>query len=79
MCWCTDSMLFQNPPYMASRQLMIPWIANVATSLSPLPRQAWHGYGATSARRMEVEVGADGLANAPPSGAAAAASPAGAC
>jgi hypothetical protein len=71
-------MFFQNPPYMAFRQLLIQRIAVVGTSFSPLPRQAWHGYGATSAHRVEVEVGADGHANAPPSGAAAAAPPAGA-
>jgi hypothetical protein len=57
---------------------MIPRIATVGTSFSPLPCQAWHRYGATSAHRVEVEVGADGHANAPPSGAAAAAPPAGA-
>jgi hypothetical protein len=61
---------------MASRQLLIPRIATVGTSFSPLPCQAWHGYGITGAHRVEVEVGADGPANAPPSGAAAAAPPA---
>jgi hypothetical protein len=71
-------MFYQDPPYMASRQLLIPRIAAVGTSFSPLPCQAWHGYGVTSAHCVEVEVGADGLANAPPSGAAAAAPPAGA-
>jgi hypothetical protein len=55
---------------------MIPRIAVVGISFSPLPCQAWHGYGVTSAHRVEVEVGADGHANAPPSGAAAAAPPA---
>jgi hypothetical protein len=55
---CTDIMLFQNPPYMASRQLLIPRIATVGTSFSPLPCQAWHGYGVTSAHRVEVEVAA---------------------
>jgi hypothetical protein len=50
----------------------------VGTSFSPLPCQAWHGYGVTSAHNVEVEVGADGPASAPPSGAAAAAPPAGA-
>jgi hypothetical protein len=63
---------------MASRQLLIPRIAAVGTSFSPLPCQAWHGYGVTTAHRVEVEVGADGLASAPLSGAAAAAPPAGA-
>jgi hypothetical protein len=70
--------VFQNPPYRASRQLMIPPITAVGTSFSPLPCQAWHGYGITSAHRVEVEVDADGHASAPPSGAAAAAPPAGA-
>jgi hypothetical protein len=70
--------VFQNPPYKASRQLLIPRIANFGTSFSPLPCQAWHGYGVTSAHRVEVDVGTDGHASAPPSGAAAAAPPAGA-
>jgi hypothetical protein len=77
MCWCTDIMLFQNPPYMASRQLLISRIATVGTCFSPLPCQAWHGYGVTSAHRVEVEVAADGHASAPASGAAAAAPPSG--
>jgi hypothetical protein len=71
-------MFFQNPPYMASRQLLIPRIAAAGTSFSPLPCKAWHGYGVTNAHRVEVEVGADGLASASLSGAAAAAPPAGA-
>jgi hypothetical protein len=71
-------MFFQNPPYRASLQLLIPRIAAVVTSFSPLPCQAWHGYMVTIAHRVEVEVGPDGPANAPPSGAAAAAPPAGA-
>jgi hypothetical protein len=75
MCLCTDIMFFQNPPYMASRELLIPRIAAVGTSFSPLPCQA---YGVTSADRVEVEVGADGPASAPPSGADAAAPSAGA-
>jgi hypothetical protein len=80
MCWCTDIMFFKNPPYRASRQLLIPRVAAIGTSFSPLPCQAWHGYKVTSAHRVEVaEVDADGPANAPPSGAAAAAPPAGAC
>jgi hypothetical protein len=70
--------IFQNPPYTASRQLLIPWIAAVGTSFSPLPCQAWHGYGVTIAHRVGVEVGADGPASEPPSGAAAVAPPAGA-
>jgi hypothetical protein len=57
---------------------MIPRIAAAGTSFSPLPCQAWHGYGATRVHRVEVEVGADGPASAPPSWAAAAAPPAGA-
>jgi hypothetical protein len=68
---------FQNPPYMASRQLTITRIAAPGTSFSPQPCQAWHGYMVISAHRVEVEVGAGGLASAPPSGAAAAAPPAG--
>jgi hypothetical protein len=70
--------VFQNPPYMASRQLLIPRIAVVGTSFIPLPCQAWHGYMVTSAHRVEVEAGTDGHASASPSRAAAAAPPAGA-
>jgi hypothetical protein len=73
LCRCTDIVFFQNPPYRASRQLLIRWIAAVGTSFSPLPCQAWHGYMATSAHSVEVEVGADGPASTPLSGAAAAA------
>jgi hypothetical protein len=69
-------MLFQNPPCKASRQLLIPRIASLGTSFSPLPCQAWHGYGVTIAHRVEVEVDVDGHVSAPPSGAAAAAPPA---
>jgi hypothetical protein len=71
-------MLFQNPTYKASRPLLIPQIVAVGISFIPLPCQAWHGYGVTSAHRVEVEVGAEKPASAPPSGAAAAAPPAGA-
>jgi hypothetical protein len=71
-------MFFQNPPYRAPRHLLILRIAAVGTSFSPLPCLVWHGYGVTSAYRVEVEVGADGLASAPLSGAAAVAPPAGA-
>jgi hypothetical protein len=78
MFGCTDIMFFQNPPYMASRQLLIPRIAAAGTSFSPRPCQACHGYGVTCAHRVEVEVGANGAASAPPSRAAAAALPAGA-
>jgi hypothetical protein len=78
MCWCTDIMIFQNPPYMASRLHLIPRIAAAGTSFNPLPCQAWHGYMVTNAHRVHVEVGADGLASAPLSGAAAATPPAGA-
>jgi hypothetical protein len=63
---------------MASRQLLIPRIAFAGTSVSPPPCRAWHGYMFTSAHRVEVEVGADGHASTPLSGAAAAAPPAGA-
>jgi hypothetical protein len=68
-------MLFQNPPYIAFRQLLIPLSCETRECHA---FQAWHGYGATNAHRVEVEVGADGPASAPPSGAAAAAPPAGA-
>jgi hypothetical protein len=57
---------------------MIPRIAAVGTSFSPLPYQAWHGYMVTIAHRVEEEVGADGHASALLSGAAAAAPRAGA-
>jgi hypothetical protein len=53
--------------------MLIPRIATAGTSFSPIPCQAWNGYGATNAHRVGVEVGADGHASAPPSGAAAAA------
>ena len=33
MCWCTDIMLFQNPPYMASRQQLIPRIATICIEI----------------------------------------------
>jgi hypothetical protein len=46
---------------MASRQLLIPRIAASGTSFSPLPCQAKHGNMVTSAHRVEVEVGADGM------------------
>jgi hypothetical protein len=75
--WCMGIMFFQNHPYMASRQQLIPRIAASGTLFNPLPCQSWHGYGATSAHRVEVEVGADGSASAPPSRAAAVAPPAG--
>jgi hypothetical protein len=78
LCRRTDIMFFQNPSYKASRQLVIPWITAVGTSFSPLPCQARHNYMITGAHRVEVEVGADGPASAPLSGAAAAAPPAGA-
>ena len=78
MCRCTDIMFFQNPPYRASRQLLIPRIAVVGTSFRPMPCQASHGYMVTSVHLVEVEVGADGPTSAPLSGAAAAAPLAGA-
>jgi hypothetical protein len=70
--------VFRNPPYKFSRHLMITRIASTGTAFSPLPCQAWHGYKVSSANRVEVEVGSDGHASAPPSGAAAVALPAGA-
>jgi hypothetical protein len=69
---------FQNPPYMASRQLMIMRIADAGTSFSPLPCQALHGYIVISVHRVEVEVDAHEPMSARPSGAAAVAPPAGA-
>jgi hypothetical protein len=63
---------------MASRQLLIAWIAAVGTLFSPLPCQAWHGYMITCAHRVEVKVRTDGHASAAPSKAAVAAPPAGA-
>jgi hypothetical protein len=69
---------FQNPPYMASRQLLITRIAAAGTSFGPLPCHTWHGYKVTSAQCVEAEVGADGPASATPSRAAAAAPPVGA-
>jgi hypothetical protein len=70
--------VFQNPPCIAFRQVLITRIAGTGTSFSPLPCHTWHGYKVTSAHRVEVEVGADGLSSAPSSEAAAAAPPAGA-
>jgi hypothetical protein len=69
---------FLNPPYMASRQLPIAWIATTGTSFSPLMCQAWQIYEVTIAHRVEVEVGADGPASASLSQATAAAPPVGA-
>jgi hypothetical protein len=46
---------FQNPPYVASRQLLIARIVAAGTSFSPLPCLPWHGYMVTSAHRVEVE------------------------
>jgi hypothetical protein len=68
--------VFQNPPYLASRQLIITRIAVTGTSFSPLPCHAWQGCKVTCAHRAEVEVGANGHARAPPSRTAAAAPPA---
>jgi hypothetical protein len=53
LCRCTDIMFFQNPLYRASRQLLVPRIAAVGTSFSPLPCQAWHGYGVTNAHHVD--------------------------
>jgi hypothetical protein len=46
--------------------------------LCPQSCHAWHGYRVTIAYHEEVGVSADGLASAPPSGAAGAVPPAGA-
>jgi hypothetical protein len=67
--------VLQNPPYMASRHVLTTRIATAGTLYSPLPCKAWHGYMVTCAHRVEVEVGAQMHASAPPSGAAAAAPP----
>jgi hypothetical protein len=75
---CTDIMFFQNPPYWASRHLLIQRITAAGTSFSPVPCQTWHGYGVINAHRVDVEVGVDGYVSAPPSRAAAAAPQAGA-
>jgi hypothetical protein len=68
---------FQNPPYIASRQLVITQIATAGSSFSTPPCQVWHDYMVISAHRVKVDVGADMLAREPPSTAAAAAPPAG--
>jgi hypothetical protein len=60
--------VFQNPPYKASRQVLITRIAAAGTSFSPLPCQAWHDYEVTCAHRVEVGVGADGPTSANPPG-----------
>jgi hypothetical protein len=44
MCRCTDIMFFQNPPYMASRQLLIPRIPCMAR-LQGYQRPARRGRG----------------------------------
>jgi hypothetical protein len=67
-CWCTDIVFFQNPPCMASRQLLITRISVVDTSFSPLSCQARHDHMVTNAHRVEIEVGADGPSGAPPPG-----------
>jgi hypothetical protein len=61
---------FQNPPYMASRQMLITRIVGAGNVFSFLPCEAWHGYMVTNAHRVEVEVGADGHTAALPSEAA---------
>jgi hypothetical protein len=60
---------FQNP-YMAFRHLLLARIVAAGTSFSPLPCHLRHGYRVTSANRVEVQLGADGHASAPLSGAA---------
>jgi hypothetical protein len=56
---------------MATRQLLITRIAAAGTLLSTLSCPARHGYKLASAHRVEVKVGTDGHASAPPSGSAA--------
>jgi hypothetical protein len=70
--------VFPNPSVPGFPTAADPAIEAVGNSFSPLPCQAWHGYGVTITHRVEVEVGADGPASAPLSGVAAAAPPAGA-
>jgi hypothetical protein len=74
---CTDIMLFQNPPYKASRQLD-PADHNCRYLVQPPTVPSLARLRVTNGHRVEVEVGADGPASAPPSGVAAAAPPAGA-
>jgi hypothetical protein len=70
--------VFPKPSVHGFPTTLIPRITVAGTSFIHLPCQAWHGYGATIAHRVEVEVGADGHASASPSGAAATAPPVGA-
>jgi hypothetical protein len=60
--------VFPKPSVHGFPTVVGPAIATVGTSFSPLPGQAKDGYGVTCAHRVEVEVGADGPAGAPPSG-----------
>jgi hypothetical protein len=64
---------FEKPPLQG-----FPVALDCAASASPLPYQAWHDYGVTCTYNGEVEVCANGHANAPHSGATAASPPAGA-
>jgi hypothetical protein len=59
---------FQNPQKMASWQLCIERIIAAGTSFSPISCHALDGYIATCAHRLEVKVGSDGHASAPPPG-----------
>jgi hypothetical protein len=59
---------FQNPPHMASRELLIPRIAAAGTSFSPLPCQAWHGFMVANAHPVEVEKVPTGIRAHPPPG-----------
>ena len=68
---------FKSPLYMAFPTAADPTDLAVGP-LRPLPCQAWHGYGVSSAHHGGRGGDADGPASAPPSGAAAAAPPAGA-
>jgi hypothetical protein len=70
--------MFSKPSVQGFPTAADPADCRCRSSFSPLPCQAWNGYGVTSAHRVEVGVGADGPASAPPSGTAAAAPPAGA-
>jgi hypothetical protein len=67
---------FKSPMYMASPTAVDPADRGVGP-LSPLPCQAWHGYRVSSAHHGEVR-GCRRACERTPSGAAAAAPPAGA-
>jgi hypothetical protein len=69
---------FSKPPVRGLPTAVNRANRTAGTFLSPLPYQAWHGYGVISAYRAEVELYAEWHPSSPPSGAAAAAPPIGA-